>query len=144
MVAFDRIYPADKITMIHRARWGIRRAMRAYFMNKLSVLAIAGALTLASHSQAGAEEKVSPSTLKRLFPGQFQAIVKGYKVRFRATGNGRLYGTYKNLKDQGRWSVRSGRLCIMLKEWMNGQTKCSSVTKQNGWYQSAQVQFRKL
>ena len=113
-------------------------------MNKLSVLAIAGAIALASYSQAGAAEKVSSSTLKRLFPGQFQAIVKGYKVRFKALGNGRLYGTYKNHKDQGRWSVRSGRLCIMLKEWMNGQTKCSAVTKRNGWYQSAQVQFRKL
>ena len=113
-------------------------------MNKLSVLAIAGALAVASYAPATAAEKVSSRALKNLFPGQFQAIIKGYKVRFRALGNGRLYGTYKNLKDQGRWSVRRGRLCIMLKEWMNGQTKCSSVTKQNGWYQSAQVQFRKL
>jgi len=113
-------------------------------MNKLSVLAIAGALAIASYTPAGAAEKVSSSTLKRLFPGQFQAIIKGYKVRFSAMGNGRLYGKYKNYKDQGRWSVRSGRLCIMLKEWMNGETKCSSVTKRNGWYQSAQVQFRKF
>ncbi|MEM8689920.1 MAG: hypothetical protein AAGF81_21530 [Pseudomonadota bacterium] len=113
-------------------------------MNKLSVLAVAGALAVAPYSEATAAEKVSSSTLKRLFPGQFQAIVKGYKVRFKALGNGRLYGTYRNLKDQGRWSVRRGRLCIMLKEWMNGQTKCSAVVKRNGWYQSAQVQFRKL
>ncbi len=113
-------------------------------MKKLTVLAMAGALAFASYAPAGAGEKVSTNTLKRLFPGQFQAIIKGYKVRFRATGNGRLYGKYKNHKDQGRWSVRSGRLCIMLKEWMNGQTKCSSVTKQNGWYRSAQVQFRKI
>lgn len=113
-------------------------------MKKLSVLAVAGALAIASYTPAGAAEKVSSSTLKRLFPGQFQAIIKGYKVKFSAMGNGRLYGKYKNYKDQGRWSVRSGRLCIMLKEWMNGETKCSSVTKRNGWYQSAQVQFRKF
>ena len=113
-------------------------------MRILSVLAVAGALTLASLTTAGAgENKVSASTLKRLFPGTFQAIVKGYKVKFTAMGNGRLRGKYKNLKDSGRWSVRRGRLCIMLKEWMNGQTKCSSVTKNGGWYRSAQVQFRK-
>ena len=113
-------------------------------MKKLFVLAIAGALAVASYAPATAAEKVSSRALKNLFPGQFQAIIKGYKVKFRAMGNGRLYGKYKNYKDQGRWSVRSGRLCIMLKEWMNGKTKCSAVTKRNGWYQSAQVQFRKF
>ena len=77
-------------------------------MKKLTVLAVAGAIAVACYTPASAAEKVSSSTLKRLFPGQFQAIIKGYKVRFRAMGNGRLYGKYKNYKDQGRWSVRSG------------------------------------
>ena len=94
--------------------------------------------------QAFAGERLSTRAINQLFPGQFSAIVKGYKVAFIAKRDGSLIGNYNSARDTGRWSVRRGRLCIMLKEWMRGETTCSTVVHNNGWYRAKQVKFRKL
>ena len=95
-------------------------------------------------SQAWADEKLSTRAIKQLFPGQFHAVVKGYKVVFTAKSDGSLIGNYNSAKDTGRWSVRRGRLCIMLKEWMEGKTTCSTVVQNGSWYRAKKVKFRKL
>lgn len=106
------------------------------------VLAAMLALTAAPTAQAG--EALSASAIKKLFPGRFAAVVRGYSVTFIAGGGGRLVGKYMSLKDTGRWYVRSGRLCIMLKSWLDGRYSCSRVVEANGWYKANEVRFRKL
>ena len=94
--------------------------------------------------QASAGDELSTRAIKQLFPGQFHAVVKGYKVIFTAKRDGSLIGSYNMAKDTGRWSVSRGRLCIMLKDWMDGKTSCSKVVRNQGWYKAKKVKFRKL
>ena len=86
---------------------------------------------------------MSGKEIKGLFPGKFVAVVKGYKVQFSAKRSGVLIGKYYDEVDRGRWSVRNGRLCIMLKNWMSGETDCSPVHYADGWYRADTVKFRK-
>ncbi len=113
-------------------------------MIKLATFGMAGMLALAIMSPADAGEKLSTRAIKNLFPGQFHAVVKGYKVRFSAKGDGSLTGSYLASTDKGRWSVRRGRLCIMLKDWTKGKTNCSPVIRTGAWYKARNVKFRKL
>ncbi len=91
-------------------------------------------------------ERVVPSNeLRKIFPGQFQAHVRGYRVRFVATSDGRLKGYYGSISDTGRWSLRGNRLCIMLKDWLDGKTTCSSVRRTRGsWYEARGIRFRRM
>ncbi len=94
--------------------------------------------------QATAGERLSTRAIKQLFPGQFRAVVKGYKVVITAKSDGSLVGSSMASTDTGRWSVRRGRLCIMLKDWFKGKTSCSAVVHNGGWYRANKVKFRKL
>ena len=86
-----------------------------------------------------------PQELRQLFPGQFRARVKGYDVRFVATRDGRLKGFYGTFTDEGRWSLRGNRLCIMLKDWLDGKTTCSAVRRARGpWYLARGIRFRRM
>ena len=83
--------------------------------------------------------------LAKLFPGQFDAVVRGsVKVTFTAKGNGVLIGQMPGRKDQGRWSLQNGKLCIMLTNWTSGKSTCSTVVADGGWYRGHGVKFRKL
>ena len=108
-----------------------------------AVVALSFVLGLAL-APASAGERLSSNAIKNLFPGQFHAVVKGYRVVFTAKSDGSLKGSYLASSDTGRWSVRRGRLCIMLKEWMEGKTSCSTVVHNDGWYRAEKVKFRKL
>ncbi len=89
--------------------------------------------------------KLSHGELRRLFPGQFKVVVRGYTVRMKAHGNGRLEGHYKGLSDTGRWSLRGSRLCIMMKDWLDGKTTCASVHRASGkWLKTSSIRFRKM
>ena len=83
--------------------------------------------------------------MRQLFPGRFRAHVKGYDVRFVATRDGRLKGFYGTFTDEGRWSLRGNRLCIMLKDWLDGKTTCSAVRRARGpWYLARGIRFRRM
>jgi len=92
------------------------------------------------------ERPLPPGELRQLFPGEFRAQVKGYDVRFVATRDGRLKGYYGGLTDEGRWSLRGNRLCIMLKDWLDGKTTCSAVRRSRGssWYLARGIRFRRM
>ena len=93
--------------------------------------AIAGAmLMIFGLGTALAGEPLSPRELTRLFPGDFQAVVQNYNVRFSAKTDGTLVGKVLGSSDQGRW--------------MKGRTNCSPVIEQAGWYEGSGVKFRKL
>lgn len=110
-------------------------------VKQFAVFAVLGSLAA---GPATAGERLSTHAIKQLFPGQFTAIVKGYTVIFTANGDGSLIGNYNSAKDTGRWSISRGRLCIMLKDWMDGKTSCSTVVHNDGWYKAKKVKFKKL
>ena len=103
-------------------------------------------LPMGAPGRVAAAERVVPSTeLRKIFPGKFQAHVKGYRVRFVAASNGLLKGYYGSFTDTGRWSVRGNRLCIMLKDWLDGKTTCSPVRRTRGsWYVARGIRFRRM
>ncbi len=108
--------------------------------------AMAGAMLLMAGSSVHAADTgtLSSRQLAQLFPGDFQAVVQNYNVRFSANPDGTLVGRVLGSSDSGRWSVRGGKLCISLESWLKGRTNCSAVVKQAGWYEGSGVKFRKL
>lgn len=94
--------------------------------------------------QPAAAAPLEPQALKALFPGSFQAEVRGYKINFIARKDGTLVGESRQGTDTGQWSVQQGQLCIMLSSWLSGRTACSQVVQQGDWYRADNVVFRKL
>ena len=88
---------------------------------------------------------LSQAELGKLFPGSFQAVVNGaVMVKITARGNGTLIGQMTGQEDRGRWSVKSGKLCIVWSTWLNGKASCSRVIADDGWYRGNGVKFRKI
>ena len=113
-------------------------------MRSLRSLAVCG-LIAGLASAAHASDRLSSSELQGLFPGKFQAVVRGVvTVNLTAGGDGSLVGRMAKDTDQGRWFVRNGKLCIVLDKWMNGKPKCSAVTAEEGWFKAADVRFRRI
>ena len=110
------------------------------FKNILVAAGLIG-LFLVQPAEAGSLEA---KKLKALFPGSFHAIVNGWAVKFTAHGDGSLVGRFKSKTDTGRWSIRSGQLCITLTQWLGGRTACSQVVQDGQWYRADNVVFRKL
>ena len=114
-------------------------------MRRFLALAAASMIFAFSTPSAFAGDQLSQGELRRLFPGNFHAIVYGIlQVKLIAHGNGQLTGLFSGKKDTGRWSVRDGKLCILLTRWMDGKTSCSPVVAANGWYRGNGVRFKKL
>jgi hypothetical protein len=110
---------------------------------RLSKIAAAGLLGLFLTQPANAAGSIQPQALKALFPGNFEALVHGYSVSFTAHKDGSLVGRHAFATDSGRWSIKRGRLCIMLSSWLNGRTACSQVVHHGAWYRANDVLFRK-
>jgi hypothetical protein len=116
-------------------------------MKKLCIFTLATVVLAFSGWSAGAGEAVplSQAELGKLFPGNFQAVVNGaVTVRIVARGNGTLLGQMTGQEDRGRWSVQSGKLCIVWSNWLNGKASCSRVIAGDGWYRGNGVKFRKI
>jgi hypothetical protein len=113
-------------------------------MIRFVALACAGLAMLFSPLSAWAGEALSQSELRQLFPGHFTAVVQGYTVQISAKGNGVLIGQVKGYKDQGRWSLSGGKLCITMASFTGGKPSCSMVVADGGWYRGRGVKFRKL
>ena len=116
-------------------------------MNQLIISMFATILMVFSGLNATAGEAVtlSQAELGKLFPGSFQAVVHGaVSVKITARGNGILIGQMTGQEDRGRWSVQSGKLCIVWSTWLNGKASCSRVIADDGWYRGNGVKFRKI
>ena len=97
------------------------------------------------NATAGEAVTLSQAELGKLFPGSFQAVVSGAViVKITARGNGILIGEMTGQEDRGRWSVQSGKLCIVWSTWLNGKASCSRVIADDGWYRGNGVKFRKI
>ena len=115
-------------------------------MKQFMIPILAAAVLGFSGFSAGADEAVlSQAELGELFPGNFQAVVSGAViVKITARGNGTLLGQMTGQEDRGRWSVKSGKLCIVWSNWLNGKASCSRVISDDGWYRGNGVKFRKI
>ncbi len=74
------------------------------------------------------------SEVTKLFPGQFEAQVKGYRVSFSGSGNGSIVGAAYGQQDTGRWFMRGSALCVAFDKWTKGEAKCGRISQQGGWY----------
>jgi hypothetical protein len=111
-------------------------------MKCLSVLALAGYALL---SPAQADDKLSGAELRQLFPGTFQAVVRGVvKLKVAAHGNGRLVGEMTGRKLTGSWHVAGSKLCIGITNGDQDRSECSDVIFAYGWYVGNGVRFRPL
>ena len=118
---------------------------KAVLFPALAALMIAASPLAAGAGQQLPEGKyVTKAALNQLFPGTFLAKFKKYKVRFTASRNGMITGKYRLFSDKGNWWVRDRKLCIRLKNWFKGKTRCSHVIQYGPVYVAKDVVFRKL
>jgi hypothetical protein len=111
-----------------------------HWVSKAALVTIIGLLAAAA-AQAG--EQLSGRDLQQLFPGRFQAMVPGgFIVSITARRDGSLLAEFLSKADTGRWSIKSGKLCIKFSKWLDGRTSCSIVVEEAGWYRSDDVMFR--
>lgn len=86
---------------------------------------------LAASAQAG---MLARSEITKLFPGQFEAQVKGYRVNFTGARNGTIVGMAYGQQDTGHWFMRGSALCVAFDTWTKGEAKCGRISQQGGWY----------
>ena len=96
-----------------------------------ATLIAATALPLASLAEAAT---LARSEVTKLFPGQFEAQVKGYRVNFSGSGNGSIVGVAYGQQDTGHWFMRGSALCVAFDKWTKGEAKCGRISQQGGWY----------
>ena len=103
------------------------------FLRKICTALVFGAaaLTAAASAQAGSLGK---SEITKLFPGQFEAQVKGYRASFAGSRGGALQGRAYGQQDKGRWYMQGSSLCVVWTKWTKGKAHCGQITQQGGWY----------
>ena len=92
------------------------------------------ALTALAAPVAAEAGSVARGEIAKLFPGQFEAKVKGYRVAFSGERNGALSGQAYGQQDEGRWYMQGSALCVVWSKWTDGKPRCGEITQQGGWY----------
>jgi hypothetical protein len=108
------------------------------FVKPLAALSLLCAAAAASSALSPAEAGTTGAvTAAQLFPGQFEASVKGYRVFFAGSKSGRLTGVAYGQEDTGRWSAKGATLCVTWNDWTRGKPVCGKVVRKDGWYVAA-------
>lgn len=111
----------------------------------MKCLALLALLGTAAFSPVQADEKLSSDQLRQLFPGNFQAVVRGIvRLKVAAHGNGRLIGEMTGRKLNGSWRVAGSKLCIGISADGENRSECSDIVFADGWYVGNGVRFRPL
>jgi hypothetical protein len=91
-------------------------------------VALAVFAALASDTAKAAE--LSPSDLRRLFPGTYSVtIFNSFTLRVNMRRNGDMTGFAKGRSDTGRWSIEGKQLCIAWTTWTKGKKGCSALRR---------------
>ncbi len=99
---------------------------------RLFVIALSAAIAaIAVPAVAG---PMSKGEISRIFPGQFEAKVKGYRVSFSGSRSGALQGEAYGQQDTGRWYMKGTSLCVVWNKWTDGKARCGQLSQQGGWY----------
>ena len=96
-----------------------------------ATLIAATTLPLAGMAEAAPLQR---SEVTKLFPGQFEAQVKGYRVNFTGSRNGSIVGVAYGQQDTGHWYMKGSALCVSFDKWTKGEAKCGRISQQGGWY----------
>jgi len=113
-------------------------------MKKFVIAAACGAFILAGNTGASsAGEMLSAKEIKKFVPGRAKAKIMGSKVTMRMSRGGSLSAKWDGERDTGVWRVAKNQLCIKFKKWMNGATRCSSVSRIGNSYRVAGITFSK-
>ncbi len=98
--------------------------------------ALAGLIGLAALSHAASAEAgpLGRAEVTRLFPGQFEAKVQGYRVSFSGSSSGQISGSAYGQQDKGRWYMKGSSLCVSFDKWTKGKAHCGKIVQQGGWY----------
>ena len=113
-------------------------------VKKFVIAAACGALILAANTgTSSAGEMLSAKEIKRFIPGRAKAKIMGSKVTMRMSRGGYLSARWDGKRDTGIWRVTKNQLCIKFKKWMNGATRCSSVSRSGNSYRVAGITFSK-
>ncbi len=114
------------------------------YMKKFVIAAACGAFILAGNTGASsAGEMLSAKEIKKFVPGRAKAKIMGSKVTMRMSRGGSLSAKWDGERDTGVWRVAKNQLCIKFKKWMNGATRCSSVSRIGNSYRVAGITFSK-
>ena len=74
--------------------------------------------------------------IDRLFPGIYEAHVKGHSVTITARANGTMKGSALLASDTGRWWRKGNALCVAFTNWGDGRTLCGRLRRAGAWYQA--------
>jgi hypothetical protein len=120
------------LTGLRRLNYVAMQQIKRLLMNRLLTSMLAALMLAFSGLSAAADDSpvLTQAELGKLFPGRFQAVVSGAVV--------------VQITARGRWSVKSGKLCIVWSNWLNGKASCSRVIADDGWYRGNGVKFRKI
>jgi len=114
-------------------------------MNHLKTTVAAAAILFTAGGIAKAGDALNASDIKNLLPGRFQVTVMGaINMTIALRSNGTVIGTTKNESDTGHWTLNGSRLCIGFNKWLGGQTRCSPLISQAGYYEGSGFTFRPL
>ena len=118
---------------------------QAIIMHRLKIGIAALTLYLALGNGAFAGDALSPAELKRLAPGRYLVTLSNtvnLTVVMRA--NGTVSGSTKTDADSGHWMLNGSRLCIGFTKWLGGNTRCSPLVSEPGYYQGSGFTFRRI
>ena len=74
--------------------------------------------------------------IDRLFPGTYEARVKGHTVTITARANGTMKGSVLLASDTGRWWRKGNALCVAFSSWGDGRALCGTLRRAGSWYQA--------
>ena len=114
-------------------------------MNHLKTAISAAAIVFAACTAAKAGDALNASDIRSLLPGRFQVTVMGtINMTIALRSNGTVIGTSKSDSDTGHWTLNGSRLCIGFNKWLGGQTRCSPLISQAGYYEGSGFTFRPI
>jgi hypothetical protein len=118
--------------------------VKMYFLRSLLkgafVTSIVGMAAIAPSSSVEAGDRtLKANQVRALFPGNYEARVRGYKIAVVAKRNGSLAGAAFNRTDKGRWWTKGNQLCIAWASWTDGRPTCGRIKRSGSWYVSQNV-----
>ncbi|MFN4141102.1 hypothetical protein [Aestuariivirga sp.] len=102
--------------------------------NRSILVAMSVAAALLASPLTAEAGSLGKAEIAKLFPGQFEAKVKGYRVSFSGSSGGALAGQAYGQKDKGRWYMKGTTLCVVWSKWTKGKAHCGQISRQGGWY----------
>jgi hypothetical protein len=114
-------------------------------MKHMKSVITAAALLLCVAQPVMAGARLSVSELKHLAPGRyFVTLYNAVSMTVTLKPNGTVSGASKSEHDSGIWRLSGNQLCIGWNKWLGGQTRCSGLTSEGGYYKGSGFIFKRI